>query len=398
MFRKLFFAMVLSVCAFAAFALPKPSEVKAAFTSGNYTLAERLLNEVMVEKPTAMVHYQLGQVYAAQGKHADALNKFRQAQTLDPSLKFASSPSAFMQLMSSEQARISVPAPQVSPDVKTVSVSTPYNGPSAMSVTGVLLTLALIAGAIIMIINKRKKAAEVAEIDAMLSEKKNTLIVLAKNLEDAVLIAKTSNHTDAMKTRLLDNISTTQSRVRAGLADLKDMKDITESRILALTGSVETVVAQAATGIPVPVERPQQQSAPRDVRKSTAATSTTSKIRRQSPSPAPSPTPAVVHHYRDPVHVHTSDSGSGMLAGMLIGQALNNHHYSSTGYTESSNRFDQGSSSRDSYDAPSPAPAPVLDEPIRYSSPSPSPADDSWDSSSSSSSSDDSSSSSNDSY
>ena len=50
MFRKLMATLVLALCAMTAFALPKPSEVKAAFAAGDYAKAESMLNEVMKEK------------------------------------------------------------------------------------------------------------------------------------------------------------------------------------------------------------------------------------------------------------------------------------------------------------------------------------------------------------
>ena len=110
--KRVLITIALSLASAIVLAIPKPSEVKAAFAAGDYQRAEALLNEVMKERPTATVHYQLGQVYAKEGKHSAALNEFRQAQTLDPSLKFASSAAAFMKNLSDEQAIVAPPPPR----------------------------------------------------------------------------------------------------------------------------------------------------------------------------------------------------------------------------------------------------------------------------------------------
>jgi hypothetical protein len=370
MFRKLFFAVMLSVCAFAALALPKPSEVKAAFASGNYVLAENLLKQVMVEKPTAMVHYQLGQVYAAEGKHPAALNEYRQAQALDPTLQFASNANVFINSLNTEQKLATVPVP-----------SPPMNW---AIVFGVIFIIALVIAMLAAFYTKASKKKELAVAKKLQTEKTNTLIGLLKSLDDATLIAKTSNHSSTMTTQLIDNIIDAQSRVRKIVAELKDNGNVTESRIQSISDTVSTVVAQAASGIPQPTSPdyadPIRASHLSHNYPKKSASNPIYRAPAPQITPTPAPSPTVVHHYHEPVHT-TSNSGNDLLTGVLIGEAISNHR-DRTVYVERDSSFDQGRnrSRNDTYEVPTYTPPPVFDEPTRYSAP----ADDSWDNSSSS--------------
>ena len=77
-------------------ALPAPHDIEQAAAKGQWPQAERMLREVIAEKPgSARAHYELAQVLAREGQHAQALQAIRTARELDPALKFAQSPEKF---------------------------------------------------------------------------------------------------------------------------------------------------------------------------------------------------------------------------------------------------------------------------------------------------------------
>ena len=89
-----------------AIALPSPKDIEAAVQAGQFDRAESQLREVLREKPSsARAHYELGQVLAREGRYFEAEQALRQAQRLEPSLKFASSPQQFNDLLARLQAR-----------------------------------------------------------------------------------------------------------------------------------------------------------------------------------------------------------------------------------------------------------------------------------------------------
>jgi len=95
-FLRTFLALTLSLAAAWALALPSPKDIEAAVGAGQLPQAETMLREVLQAKPqSAKAHYELGQVLARQGKYFEAQQALDQAKTIDPTLKFATSPEAF---------------------------------------------------------------------------------------------------------------------------------------------------------------------------------------------------------------------------------------------------------------------------------------------------------------
>jgi tetratricopeptide (TPR) repeat protein len=89
-------ALFLVVFTSLALALPSPKDIESAVTAGNFSQAESMLREVIQEKPqSAKAHYELGQVLARQARYADAQQSLAKAKSLDPALKFATSPEKF---------------------------------------------------------------------------------------------------------------------------------------------------------------------------------------------------------------------------------------------------------------------------------------------------------------
>ena len=94
-----------------ALALPSPKDIEASVQAGQLDRAESQLREVLSEKPSsARAHYELGQVLAREGRYIEAEQALRQAQQLEPSLKFAQSPQQFNDLLAKLGTRTRTPS------------------------------------------------------------------------------------------------------------------------------------------------------------------------------------------------------------------------------------------------------------------------------------------------
>ena len=121
--QRMLLALTLALAASWAFALPSPKDIEAAVGAGQLPQAETMLREVLQAKPqSAKAHYELGQVLARQGKYFEAQQALDQAKTIDPALKFASSPEAFTKAYDTVQAQVRGAPSAASP---TAAVATP---------------------------------------------------------------------------------------------------------------------------------------------------------------------------------------------------------------------------------------------------------------------------------
>ncbi len=391
MFHKLLIVMALVFASATAFAIPKPSEVKAAFDSGNYAKAESMLKEVMKERSTAPVHYQLGQVYSKQGKHADALNEFRQAQVLDPSLKFASSADSFLKNLANEQA-IVAPPPRASTPAPTYHYTAPpvaYTAPPVQTESHLgayfigfigLIILVGLGMYIFSVMAKRREEKEAQEANAAETKRKtSTLLGFSKSLEDALLIARSATYDETMKDGIIDRIKLYQIQTRNALADLKDGKGFAENRLAMLQTNVDTVVDQAANGVKV-TEKKEHSSMPSEgpIISPVASDGWTHHAESEPPEIHSTARRTVIHHHYNnpapaPAPVVVNNGGSGdLLTGVLIGEALSSHH-DRTVYVERPT-YETPSYNRPSYREPEPTRE--LDTPSyrqdTYSAPEPS--------------------------
>ncbi len=92
--------LVLVLASGLALALPTPKDIQSAVNAGHYSQAESQLREVIQDKPSsAKAHYELGQVLAREGRSEEARQELLDAQRLEPSLKFASDPRHFNELL-----------------------------------------------------------------------------------------------------------------------------------------------------------------------------------------------------------------------------------------------------------------------------------------------------------
>lgn len=98
--KRLILALILGLLSALALALPSPKDIEAAVNAGQLTQAEAMLREVIRDKPaSAKAHYELGQVLARGGRNIEAGEALRDAQRLDPTLKFARNPEHFRDLL-----------------------------------------------------------------------------------------------------------------------------------------------------------------------------------------------------------------------------------------------------------------------------------------------------------
>ena len=88
--------LLLTLWAGVCLALPAPHDIEQAVAHGQLPQAERMLREVIAEKPrSARAHYELAQVLAREGQTQEARQAIQAARDIDPSLKFAQSAEKF---------------------------------------------------------------------------------------------------------------------------------------------------------------------------------------------------------------------------------------------------------------------------------------------------------------
>lgn len=93
-------SLILVVASSVALALPAPKDIEAAVKAGQLSQAETMLHEVVKERPgSAKAHYELGQVLVREGRYQEGRQELLEAQRLDPSLKFATDPQHFRDLL-----------------------------------------------------------------------------------------------------------------------------------------------------------------------------------------------------------------------------------------------------------------------------------------------------------
>jgi len=119
-FSRALAALLTALACTLALALPTPKDINAAVEAGDFKRAETLLLEVLAEKPnSAKAHYELGEVLAREKRYDEALAQLQKARTIDPALKFASSPDKFQQVLDK------VGAAAASAKVATQAVASP---------------------------------------------------------------------------------------------------------------------------------------------------------------------------------------------------------------------------------------------------------------------------------
>ena len=144
-------AFLLSSCLMASvmvWALPTPSQINAAVQAGQLTQAESMLREVVAEKPqSAKAHYELGVVLERQARYAESETELKQAQSLEPSLKFTRDPQGFEQQLTHVSAMAHQPhttSTMVPVDHAPMPSAHVSSGPSALTLVWLLIALVVV--------------------------------------------------------------------------------------------------------------------------------------------------------------------------------------------------------------------------------------------------------------
>lgn len=341
---KYLVAVFLCFASMLAFALPSPNDVDAAYNSGNYSKAESMLNEVMKEHPSAKAHFRLGEVYMRENRHKESLNEFRQAQVLDPSLKFVKSAEIFNRLLTNEQAIVtgagSVAAPTVETQLAVVqaksAIQEQHDNHVLLIVFGLFVLVALAIGIVLWIssINEKRKMLLEAENERQLKastarDQLAALLDLNNRLNDADLIRKTATYDDDTKARIGIRIKSLITTIVDLVAGAKKGTIVGDSRLATLSRNVSEMVEAADTGIyaaiitptPAPVIAPTPaQHAPSDDYDAPSYHRNFVPPRQMPPA-----TPPAGWREQQPQTVVVQSGNNDLLTGMLIGDALSSH-------------------------------------------------------------------------
>ena len=300
MHRKLIAIAGLAVVCMSTMAMPRPSEVKAAEARGDFVTAELLLKQVIAEKPTSgRAHSDLGVVYAREGKTDLAAQEAATAKQLD--------------------AKVVEVADVKKADEAKASSEFLY------IVFGFPLLMIALWLAWVRYTVYRDKKLEKLQKDEDLKNYKTTLIVLAKNLEDAALIVKTATYADTDKAVIGERILVVQKQVRETLALLKDNADsLIFGHLALLKSKVEDLTELAMHGLPVhtPFVKETEIYQP----------SAYGNLHpRHNNTMRDEPAPTIVHHYHEAVPsqvapVIVNNSGPDLLTVVMIDEILSERH------------------------------------------------------------------------
>jgi hypothetical protein len=174
MLSRLLKSLVVSVwvlTATLALALPTPKDIEDAVAAGHYSQAERMLLDVLQDKPqSAKAHYELGQVLVHERRYTEAQTQLQKAKDLDPSLKFASSPEKFNTVFAKVKDLAAAPSssvvmsPSVAPSTQVATQVPPSAAPSGGGMPLGYVWL-VIAGLVVFGLWLRRSAAANASDD-----------------------------------------------------------------------------------------------------------------------------------------------------------------------------------------------------------------------------------------
>ena len=163
--QRMLLALTLALAAGWALALPSPKDIETAVGAGQLPQAETMLREVLQAKPqSAKAHYELGQVLARQGKYFEAQQALDQAKTIDPTLKFATSPEAFAKTYDTVLAQVrgtssaKPPVAAVAPSAAPVAQAAPAS-PAPSGGFNLMYVWIAAAGLVVLGLVLRRRAA-----------------------------------------------------------------------------------------------------------------------------------------------------------------------------------------------------------------------------------------------
>ncbi|WP_432263102.1 tetratricopeptide repeat protein [Cupriavidus sp. TMH.W2] len=373
--RRLFVLFAFLLVTAASYAVPSSADVANAVSQNDWPRAEALLKEVLQERDSAKAHYQLGQVYAHQFRHADALTEFLAAQKIDPTLKFASSEKLFKSLLEKERAIVdgditdpakpsNLPAaePKLSDEIKLPQPSVPAATilttvaklpVSEGSATWWLITgFAVFLGPLALFFAMKKRddkrvAQEQKKVVAKAKEQLNEILPLSSQLRDAELECKTASYDSVKKDAVLEKLGVVRADLLSAITTTKGGVPIDASKLQSLKSQSADALKAVSTGEwPVTQAPKAGETTPyspfgesRTIESSRGAESGSGYSHYERPAATPLPQTVVVRE----------GSNDGLLTGLLLGSMLsNNSHASESRHRDDSSnrRHDDSYSSR----------------------------------------------------
>ena len=399
-------AVFLFAISFGALAGPNVKDVENAMRAQNWTGAEQMLNQVLVNKPnSAKAHYLLAQTHEQMGQKSLAASDLERAKAADPSMKFASpgAVSRMEQRLNSQTARYaeqpvqrkqvreqptySPPAVVANPVAHTAPQSPVVADQNANSdgesVLWFILSLVAVIGGIaslVMIYNSHQKKQAIAAAAAKAEAARRALLSRAVDLQTRTTeLQKTLKYEGQEDSHLglhVDNLvsiaTSMLSRLKGSVADgfnvlsengqLNNLDagiQAAEARLAAkdFDGAKEAAAAKKRQEeAEIAARRAAQQRAERERedsirRKAQAERDAVDAARREreyrerQERERNNPRPVEHHHH----HNRGSDVGD-LLTGVLVGSAL-------SGLANASNKRSDdgwGNDSKPAYEAPPP--------------------------------------------
>lgn len=341
-----------------AWAIPSPSEIGLAVSSGNLMSAESMAKEVLAAKPdSAKGHYLLGEIYNLERNYSGAYKELSRAAELDKSLSFASTPGKFQDEM--RKAEVNT-GHAVGP--KTTSSPEPSHAGEYLLILFVISGLISAAVYLFMLMGKRRddKIQELAKTAKRVDQSKDIQRMLdwADNIRVKISLSSLKDTTKLTRNKLLSGIKDELSgyltsnkkdgeliaymTLNSLQASLRMLEDSMDSETLEAVPKAESPLAgttstRSSTRKPAPANTPKPSS-----------------YSRSSVQSGPVTMPQTATNPNVTVNTQSSGSGSsGLVEGMILGEMLNGGHQNNTTVIERGSSYEPQPSYKEPDSAPS---------------------------------------------
>lgn len=328
---KHFILGILLLLSTQVWALPAPKQIQDAVHAGQFVQAEQMLREVITAKPnSALAYYELGQILAREQRHGEAVQALQQAQSLEPSLKFARSADLFHKIMAAEQAQLQQQSVKTAQSLKAATLPVAHTKPLVVSQpsqtshgisAGLLVLIALCLIAVFVYVkrkNSREQNDRAKRFEQMADQQLAELLHQAGQVRDAELECRAATYAPEKKEFVLEVIRRHNDALMQAIAQCRDGAPIGSGALSALTAETRRVCAAARLGELPPL-------ADHDF----ADTRYSASQAQPGYGPVPQE-PAYQHGAGYPGGQQSSGSGlgsalGGLAAGVVIGEMLGHH-------------------------------------------------------------------------
>ena len=267
---KRFILWLLLVLTAPAWAVPSPKEVSDAVHAGNFVLAEQLLQQTLQDKPNrAMAHYELGQVFAKEKRHQEALAELTKAQQLDPALHFAKKPQLFQEIYNAEKSALQRQA-FLQSNTRTTSSSVIHptksehqqsGGKSMISYFAVVL---LLLGGVLLVIywwmnraDAQRAKEQERRLAAQAQEQLSLLLQQAETVRDSELECRAASYSSTQKQQINSALATHREALMQAIAHCKESTPLSDEQLHHLQAETAHLQQAARSGeFPAPVSAP----------------------------------------------------------------------------------------------------------------------------------------------